>query len=87
MLPRHWPDDGPPLRIAYRYSGAGRGGRSARRVVSDVRHIAVPSSIRSFETLVCRLFRDGANYQVRHHGIASAHAICPSKPSSVAMAR
>ena len=47
MLPRHWPD-GPPLRIAYRYSGAGRGGRSARRVVSDVRHIAVPSSIRSF---------------------------------------
>ncbi|MDT5370331.1 MAG: hypothetical protein QOC62_4762 [Mycobacterium sp.] len=33
MLPRHWPDDGPPLRIAYRYSGAGRGGRSARRVV------------------------------------------------------
>jgi hypothetical protein len=32
MLPRHWPD-GPPLRIAYRYSGAGRGGRSARRFV------------------------------------------------------
>ena len=27
-------------------------------LVSDVRHIAVPSPRRSFETLVCRLFRD-----------------------------
>jgi hypothetical protein len=28
-------------------------------LVSDVRRIAVPSLIRSFDTLVCRLFRDG----------------------------
>ena len=27
-------------------------------LVNDVRHIAVPSPTRSFETLVCRLFRD-----------------------------
>ena len=28
-------------------------------LVNDVRHIAVPSPTRSFETLVCRLFRGG----------------------------
>jgi transposase-like protein len=27
-------------------------------LVNDVRHIAVPSPTRSFETLICRLFRD-----------------------------
>jgi len=27
-------------------------------LVNDVRHIAVPSTTRTFETLVCRLFRD-----------------------------
>jgi hypothetical protein len=29
-------------------------------LVNDVRHIAVPSPTRSFETLICRPFRDGA---------------------------
>jgi hypothetical protein len=33
-------------------------------------------------------FETGLAFQFdRRHGIASAHAICPSKPSSVAMAR
>ena len=46
-------------------------------LVNDVRHIAVPSPTRSFETLVCRLFRDGVQFcsglvdlvvGVGHHG-------------------
>jgi hypothetical protein len=43
----------------------------------------------SFETLVFRLFWDnpGAPPTDRRHGIASAHAICPSKPSVFAMSR
>ena len=41
------------------------------------------------ETLVCRLFRDTgiAHRPDRRHDIASAQAICPSKPRDVAMAR
>jgi hypothetical protein len=31
-------------------------------LISGVRHIAAPSSIRSFETLICRLFRDGVQF-------------------------
>ena len=31
-------------------------------LVGDVRRIAVPSPIRSFETLICRLFRDGVQF-------------------------
>ena len=34
-------------------------------LVNDVRHIAVPSPTRSFETLVCRLFQDSVQ---RHSG-------------------
>jgi hypothetical protein len=31
-------------------------------LVNDVRHIAVPSPTRSFETLISRLFRDGVQF-------------------------
>ncbi len=41
----------------------------------------------TFETLVTRLFRDASACADRRHGIASAHFMCPSKPSDVAMAR
>src|SRR6185295_5398142 len=41
---------------------------------------------RTSETLVSRLFRDAAvDLADRNHGIASAHAICPSKPRDFAM--
>ena len=43
-------------------------------LVNDVRHIAVPSPTRRFETLICRLFR-GTGIALRpnrRHGIASA---------------
>jgi hypothetical protein len=44
---------------------------------------------RTFETLVCRLFRDAScgRRPDRRHGIASAHFMCPSKPSVFALSR
>ena len=47
-------------------------------LVSDVRHIAVPSPTRSFETLICRLFRDrhGRALTAQHqHGSAGYVAL------------
>ena len=49
----------------------------------------MPTQPANLDTVETRLFRDasGSLRRDRRHGIASAHFMCPSKPSDVAMSR
>jgi hypothetical protein len=57
-------------------------------LVSDIGHIAVPFLIRSFEISFLVYFETELAFRVdRRHGIASAHAMWPSKASDVAVVK
>ena len=50
-------------------------------LLSDVRHIAGPSPRRSFETLICRLFRDDRP-DARSDGAVYMLTLCPPRDAS-----